>query len=116
MESTEQMHEGEQPPAVEGVLVQGTRRAAIYARVSGPEQAADDKVGLEEQQRDCEAYCQRKGYTVTGVYIDVQSGTDSRKERARFEAMLKEALKERIDVIVAWRPDRLFAASGQRPA
>ena len=84
-------------------------RAAIYVRVSTREQATDDKVSLEVQQRECESYCKRKGYDVVGLpYVDVQSGTDSREERACFEQMLGEARKGAFDVIVAWRPDRLF--------
>ncbi len=38
----------------------------------------------------------------------IQSGTDSRKERAAFEQMLVDARKGLFDVIVAYRPDRLF--------
>jgi len=84
-------------------------RAAIYVRVSTREQATDDKASLEVQQRECETYCRRKGYDVVRLpYVDVQSGTDSRKERACFEQMLGEARKDAFDVIVAWRPDRLF--------
>ena len=84
-------------------------RAAIYVRVSTREQATDDKASLEVQRRECEAYCKRKGYDVVGLpYVDVQSGTDSREERACFEQMLGEARKGAFDVIVAWRPDRLF--------
>ncbi|GEM_PF-2462034 len=84
-------------------------RAAIYVRVSSREQATDDKVSLEVQQRECEAYCQRRGYEVAGPpYVDIQSGTDSRKERVRFEQMLIDVKRGRFDVIVAWRPDRLF--------
>lgn len=91
-------------------------RAAIYVRVSTREQALDDKVSLEVQKRECEAYCKRKDYDVVHLpYVDVQSGTDSRKERACFEQMLGEARKDAFDVIVAWRPDRLFAVCGRPP-
>ena len=41
-------------------------------------------------------------------YVDIQVGTDSRKERAAFEEMLADARKGTLDVVVAWRPDRLF--------
>lgn len=89
--------------------MKATGRAAIYIRVSSREQATDDKVSLEVQQRECETYCQRQGYELVGPpYVDIQSGTDSRKERARFEQMLLDVKKGRFDVIVAWRPDRLF--------
>jgi site-specific DNA recombinase len=85
------------------------KRAVNYVRVSGREQAGEDKASLEVQQRDCETYCLRKGYDIVHLpYVDVQSGTDSRKQRAAFEKMLEDARKGAFDVIVAWRPDRLF--------
>lgn len=108
METTSQTHEGLTLKTVHGRQMQGVKRAAIYVRVSDREQAADDKVSLEIQQRDCEAYCRQKGYGLECMYLEVQSGTDSRKERKRFEEMLKDATQGRFDVIVAWRPDRLF--------
>ena len=85
------------------------KRVGTYIRVSSREQATEDKASLEVQQRDCEAYCRRKGYDIVcSPYVDVQSGTDSRKERAAFEQMLEDARKGAFDIIVAWRPDRLF--------
>ena len=89
--------------------MENTKRAGTYIRVSSREQASEDKVSLEVQQRDCEAYCRRKGYDIVSPpYVDVQSGTDNRKERAAFEQMLEDARKGTFDTIVAWRPDRLF--------
>lgn len=86
-----------------------TKRAVTYIRVSSREQATEDKASLEVQQRDCDAYCRRKDYEIVcSPYVDVQSGTDSRKERAAFERMLEDARKGAFDTIVAWRPDRLF--------
>jgi DNA invertase Pin-like site-specific DNA recombinase len=85
------------------------KRAVTYIRVSSREQAEEEKVSLEVQQRDCEAYCRHRGYEIVHLpYVDIQSGTDNRKERAAFERMLEQARKGTIDVIVAWRPDRLF--------
>jgi site-specific DNA recombinase len=85
------------------------KRAGTYIRVSGKEQATEDKASLEVQQRDCEAYCRRKGYDIVhSAYVDIQSGTDSRKERVAFEQMLEDASRGAFDTIVAWRPDRLF--------
>lgn len=82
--------------------MENTKRAANYIRVSSREQATEDKVSLEVQQRDCEAYCRRKGYHIVGPpYVDVQSGTDNRKERAAFERMLEEAKRGAFDIIVA---------------
>jgi site-specific DNA recombinase len=90
-------------------MMTGRKRAVLYIRVSSKEQAGEDKASLEVQQRDCEAYCRRQGYIIVrSPYVDIQSGTDSRKERADFEQMLEDARKDAFDIIVAWRPDRLF--------
>ena len=84
-------------------------RAAVYARVSTEDQAREEKVSLETQVGDIEAYCKGKGYEVVKpYYIDIQSGSDSMKERPRFEKMLDDARRRSFDVIVAWTPDRLF--------
>ena len=37
-------------------------RAAVYARVSTEDQAREEKVSLETQIGDIEAYCMAKGY------------------------------------------------------
>ena len=80
--------------------MEAKKRAVVYVRVSTREQATDDKASLEVQQRESQAYCSRKGYDLAHPpYIDIQSGTDSRKERAAFEEMLAEARKGAFDVI-----------------
>ena len=42
-------------------------RAAIYARVSDKSQAEEDKTSLSEQTIDMEAYCERRGLTISGA-------------------------------------------------
>lgn len=84
-------------------------RAALYARVSTEEQAREEKVSLEGQTSDIERYCQSKGYElVKPYYVDIQSGSDTIKNRPEFERMLSDAGKGLFNVIVAWQPDRLF--------
>ena len=46
----------------------GGNRAAIYARVSDKSQAEEDKTSLTEQTSEMEAYCERRGLTVTTRY------------------------------------------------
>ncbi len=82
-----------------------TKRAAIYSRVSTPEQAEDDKISLIEQERLCREYCQSKGYSVVFPYQDIGSGTT--KKRPDFLKMLGEARLGAFDVIIAWKTDRL---------
>jgi DNA invertase Pin-like site-specific DNA recombinase len=90
----------------------GPKRAAIYCRVSTPDQAEEDKVSLGEQLADCEAHCAERGYEVIARYRDVKTGTTSR--RPDFQRMIaalvdgdKPAVPRPFDVIVCWKVDRL---------
>ncbi len=91
------------------------KRAVIYVRVSSEKQA--EKASPETQEADCRAHCERQGYTVVGVYRDIEkyrvggkvvepSGT--RSDRPRFLRMLQDADAGYFDVLVAWREDRLY--------
>src|ERR1019366_2203353 len=78
-------------------------RVGIYARVSTKDQSC------ELQLRDLRAYCTARKLTVAGEYVDVgQSGAkDSRPE---LNALMADARKRKLDIIVVWRFDR-FARS-----
>ena len=39
-------------------------RAVVYIRVSTAQQASDNKTSLSQQEADCRAYCESKGYEV----------------------------------------------------
>jgi site-specific DNA recombinase len=93
----------------------GTKRAAIYVRVSSEKQA--EKVSPEAQETDARTLCERQGYIVAEVYRDTEkyrvngrmvepSGT--RQDRPQFKRMLRDADAGLFDVIIAWREDRLY--------
>ncbi|HEV2126345.1 MAG TPA: recombinase family protein [Chloroflexota bacterium] len=82
-----------------------TKRAVIYTRVSTSAQDADDKISLSEQEADCRAYCESKGYEVATVYTDVKSGATSK--RPDFLRMIAAATEGAFDVVVCWKVDRL---------
>ena len=88
------------------------KRAAIYARVSDKSQAEDDKTSISEQTGEMEAYCERKGLTITARYQEVGRGWS--KKRPEFQRMLTDARRERFDTIVCWKSDRL--SRGMYPA
>ena len=88
------------------------QRAAIYARVSDKSQAEDDKSSISEQIGDMEAYCERKGLTITARYKEVGRGWS--KKRPEFQRMLADAGRGRFDTIVCWKSDRL--SRGMYPA
>jgi site-specific DNA recombinase len=91
------------------------KRAGIYVRVSSEQQA--DKVSPETQESDARAYCEGKGYQVIDVYRDTEkyrigrrlvepSGT--RNDRPQFLRLMGDVDSGKLDVIVAWREDRLY--------
>jgi DNA invertase Pin-like site-specific DNA recombinase len=80
-------------------------RAAIYARVSTSNNGQDPRV----QTRELQEYCQRRGWTVAGEYVDVGiSGT--KEKRPELDRLLADAHRRRFDAVVVWRFDR-FARS-----
>lgn len=94
-----------------------TKRAAIYARVSSERQANEDRVSIEVQLADCEAYCRERGYAVVARYVDkdkyrskgkLVQPSGQRKDRPGYQAMLKAAREGGFDVVVAWKEDRLY--------
>ena len=90
-------------------------RAAIYARVSDKSQAEEDKTSLSEQATEMEAYCERKGLTITARYQEIGRGWS--KKRPEFQRMLADAREGRFDTIVCWKSDRLSRGDvpGSRP-
>jgi DNA invertase Pin-like site-specific DNA recombinase len=78
------------------------KRAALYLRVSTGEQTT------ENQRRELEAAAAAKGWNVVVVYEDAGiSGANGRDKRPGFDAMLKDAVRRRFDVLMAWSVDRL---------
>ena len=90
----------------------GTRRAAIYARVSDKSQDTEDKTSIAEQLSDMETYCEERGYSITARYQEVGRGWS--KSRPEFQRMLADAASGRFDTIVCWKSDRL--SRGMYPA
>jgi site-specific DNA recombinase len=98
----------------------GLKNAGIYIRVSTERQA--EKASPHEQEKACRAYCESRGYRVVEVYRDTEkyrsggrmvepSGT--RSDRPQLLRMLSAVDAGHLDVIVAWREDRLYR--GLRP-
>ena len=75
------------------------QRAAIYARVSTPEQC------LENQLYDLREMASRRGYEVVQEYTDVGSGSKAR--RAGLDALLADAHRRRFDTVLVAAFDRV---------
>jgi DNA invertase Pin-like site-specific DNA recombinase len=79
-----------------------TRRAALYLRVS-----TDDQTTLN-QERELRAVAERAGWEIVAVYKDEGiSGSKGRDRRPGLDAMLKDAVRRKFDIIAAWSVDRL---------
>ena len=80
-------------------------RAAIYARVSTTNMGQDPTM----QTRELEEFCQRRGWSISGQYLDrgVSGAKDSRPELNR---LMADAHVRRFDIVAVWKFDR-FARS-----
>jgi DNA invertase Pin-like site-specific DNA recombinase len=76
-------------------------KAATYARVSTTNHGQDPEMQLTEL-RD---YCKRRGWEVTGEYVDagVSGARDSRPELNR---LMADAHQRRFDAVLVWKLDR----------
>ncbi len=94
-----------------------SKRAAIYVRVSRAYKEGDNRVTIDAQLADCEAYCQEHNYQIVAKYVDkdkyrvkgvLRNPSGERKDRPSYIAMLNAANQDEFDVIVAWKEDRLY--------
>jgi DNA invertase Pin-like site-specific DNA recombinase len=80
-------------------------RVALYARVSTNDKGQDP----EMQLRELREYCQRRGWSISGEYVD--SGVSGAKDsRPRLNELMLDANRRRFDAVVVWKFDR-FARS-----
>jgi DNA invertase Pin-like site-specific DNA recombinase len=75
-----------------------TQRAALYLRVSG------DRQTTENQRPDVEQVVAARRYTIVATYEEQASAV---KHRPMYEAMLMDAKRGKLDVLVVWALDRL---------
>jgi DNA invertase Pin-like site-specific DNA recombinase len=80
-------------------------RAAIYARVSTSNHGQDPQLQLREVRE----YCDRRGWTIAGEYVDVGI-SGSKEKRPELDKLLADARRRRFDAVVVYRYDR-FARS-----
>jgi len=82
--------------------MKAAKRAALYVRVS------TDHQSVENQIRELTDVAKRRGWTVVEVYRDAGiSGAKGRDQRPGLDGMLKDALRRKFDVVMAWAIDRL---------
>ena len=80
----------------------GTKRAALYVRVS------TDAQTVENQMRELRQVAVRRGWDVVEVYSDAGiSGAKGRNGRPGLDSVLKDATRRKFDIVMAWAIDRL---------
>ena len=77
-------------------------RAAIYLRVSRDDQTT------ENQRLVLARVAEHRGWLIVQTYEDQGiSGAKGRDQRPAFDAMLKDAVRRRYDILMVWSIDRL---------
>jgi DNA invertase Pin-like site-specific DNA recombinase len=76
-------------------------RIAIYARVSTKDKGQE----TENQAVQLREFAAKQGWTVSGEYIDRESGAKS--DRSEFQRMFQDASRRRFDLLLFWALDRL---------
>lgn len=79
--------------------------AGIYIRVSTLDQAREG-FSLGQQEEQLKAFCERKGYEIYKVYADEGISAKNDK-RPAYREMLRDVKNGTINVIVAFKMDRL---------
>ena len=80
-------------------------RTALYARIS----TSNNGQSPEMQLRELREYCERRGWTVAGEYVD--AGISGAKDRRpELDRLMADAHKRHFDVVAVWKFDR-FARS-----
>lgn len=90
-----------------------TVRAAIYLRVSSPEQAKDDRYSLSVQERTCRAVAVARGDDVVAVYTDAGNTAfrDELECRPEFQRLLADAPSRQWGRLYVLALDRFSRAS-----
>jgi len=76
-------------------------RAAIYARVSTANSGQDPTL----QTRELREYCERRGWSVAGEYVDIGI-SGSKEKRPELDRLIVDARRRRFDKILVWKLDR----------
>jgi DNA invertase Pin-like site-specific DNA recombinase len=82
----------------------GHTNVAVYARVSTHN---GQDPGM--QTRELEEYCQRRGWELAGVYVDLGI-SGSKESRPELDRLMSDAHRRQFDAVVVWKFDR-FARS-----
>lgn len=82
------------------------KNAAIYCRVSTEDQAREG-YSLGEQLEKLKDLCKFRDYNIYGVYEDAGISAKDMEHRPQFQKMLEDVKNRNVNVIVAYKLDRL---------
>lgn len=82
------------------------KNAAIYCRVSTEDQAREG-YSLPEQQEKLKDLCKYRDYNIYGIYEDAGISGKDIEHRPQFQKMLESVKDGKVNVIVAYKLDRL---------
>ena len=82
------------------------KNAAIYCRVSTEDQAREG-YSLGEQLEKLKDLCKFRDYNIYGVYEDAGISAKDMEHRPQFQKMLEDVKSHNVNVIVAYKLDRL---------
>ncbi|MEG1597687.1 MAG: recombinase family protein [Bacilli bacterium] len=83
------------------------KNSAIYIRVSTEDQAREG-YSLGEQKEKLEQLCQYRDYNIFNIYEDAGISAKDMEHRPSFKKMLEDVKNGHINVIVAYKLDRLI--------
>lgn len=81
-------------------------RAAVYCRISSDPDGEQE--GVARQREDCLSLVEREGWELVEVYVDNAVSAYNGAERPAWRRLLEACVEGRVDVVVAWRDDRLW--------
>lgn len=76
-------------------------RTALYARVSTSDKGQDP----EMQLRELREHCSRRGWTITGEYVDI-GVSGSKDSRPELNKLVADAHRRKLDAVLVWKLDR----------
>jgi site-specific DNA recombinase len=82
-----------------------TIAAGIYCRISKDD--GGDRLGVERQEKDARALCERKGWPIARVFVDDDVSAWSGRRRPSYEEMLKALEAGEITAVAVYDLDRL---------
>src|SRR4051794_36815060 len=83
----------------------GAVQVALYARIS--RDADGEGLGVARQLEDCRALAERRGWGLVDEYVDNDISAYSGKSRPQYKRLLEDIRAGRVDIVVAWAPERL---------